>query len=129
MEANKSGPRWANAPTLDTSVLEELRQYSEKEEDLASELIALFLEDSPKQLMALQQALRAADFGEVEKRSHRLKGSAGSIGAVRLREICESLELNARAGIGPIPASADADISAEMDALRNALGTVQKSSP
>ncbi len=127
MEPNNSGPRWANAPTLDTSVLEELRQYSEEEEDLADELIALFLEDSPKQLMALQQALQTADFGEVEKRSHRLKGSAGSIGAVRLREICESLELNARAGIGPIPASANADISAEMDALRHALGRVQKS--
>ena len=129
MESNNSGPRWNNAPTLDTSVLEELRQYSDEEQDLADELIELFLEDSPKQLLALQRAIQNADLGEVEKRSHRLKGSAGSIGAVRLREICEVLETTARAGTGPIAASADDDVAAEMDALRKALSSVHNRTP
>lgn len=129
MESNNSGKNRFNAPTLDTSVLEELRQYSDEEQDLADELIEIFLEDSPKQLMALQRALQNADFGEVEKRSHRLKGSAGSIGALRLREICEALEITARVGTGPIVPTADADVAAEMEALRQALGSVHKRTP
>lgn len=123
MESNVSGKPQSSLPTLDRSVLEELREYSSKEQDLAVELIELFLEDSPKQLLALQTALQNADRGEVEKRSHRLKGSAGSIGAMRLREICEGLETAARANREPLATSADTEVAVELDALRKALAT------
>lgn len=126
MESNESGKPRASVPTLDRSVLEELREYSSDEQDLAEELIELFLEDSPKQLLALQTALRNADRGEVEKRSHRLKGSAGSIGAMRLREICEGLETAARANREPLAASADTEVAIELDALRVALASFDK---
>lgn len=123
MESNVSGKPQSSLPTLDRSVLEELREYSSEEQDLAVELIELFLEDSPKQLLALQTALQNADRGEVEKRSHRLKGSAGSIGAMRLREICEGLETAARANREPLATSADTEVAVELDALRKALAT------
>ncbi len=126
MKLNESGKPWADVPTLDRSVLEELREYSSEEQDLAEELIDLFLEDSPKQLIALQRALRETDRGEVEKRSHRLKGSAGSIGAARLRSICEALESAAREGAEPIAAATDADVATELDALREALSSFSK---
>ena len=126
MESNYSGKPFSHAPTLDRSVLEELREYSSEEGDLAEELIDLFLEDSPKQLLALQHALQNDDRGEVEKRSHRLKGSAGSIGAVRLRQICENLESTARDGHEPIAISVHSDVAAELEALRAALGSVSK---
>lgn len=126
MKRNESGRPWADVPTLDPSVLEELREYSSEEQDLAEELIDLFLEDSPKQLIALQRALRDTDRGEVEKRSHRLKGSAGSIGAARLRSICEALESAAREGAEPMSGATDADVATELDALRNALSSFSK---
>lgn len=126
MKLNESGKPWADVPTLDRSVLEELREYSSEEQDLAEELIDLFLDDSPKQLMALRRALQDTDRGEVEKRSHRLKGSAGSIGAARLRKICEALESAAREGSEPTSAATDADVAAELEALREALSSFTK---
>ena len=126
MKRNESGKPWTDVPTLDRSVLEELREYSSEEQDLAEELIDLFLEDSPKQLIALQRALRDTDRGEVEKRSHRLKGSAGSVGAARLRSICEALESAAREGADPIAAATGADVATELDALRVALSSFPK---
>ncbi|MDZ7637821.1 MAG: Hpt domain-containing protein [Bryobacterales bacterium] len=125
MESRESHPRWRTSPTLDTSVLEELRAYSDEEQDLAEELVGLFLEDSPQQLLALQRALQNADLAEVEKRSHRLKGSAGSIGAVRLREICGALEEAARSGQAPVGGE---EVFAEMQSLREALASIQKHS-
>lgn len=129
MESNVSGKPQSSLPTLDRSVLEELREYSSEEQDLAVELIELFLEDSPKQLLALQTALQNADRGEVEKRSHRLKGSAGSIGAMRLREICEGLETAARANREPLATSADTEVAVELNALRKALASFDTRKP
>lgn len=126
MEPNQSGRPATAAPTLDRSVLEELREYSGEEQDLAEELIELFLEESPQQLLALQSALRNADSAEVERRSHRLKGSAGSIGAMRLREICEGLESAARTSPERLAETADTEVAAELDALRKALETFPK---
>ncbi|MCW5964199.1 MAG: Hpt domain-containing protein [Bryobacterales bacterium] len=112
-----SGGR-ADITILDRRVLEELRQYSDDTHDLVQELVTLFLADSPMQLLALQQALREANWKEVEKRSHRLKGSAGSIGAERLREICQEIENYARRGPLPTPEQTATAVSHEMEALK-----------
>jgi HPt (histidine-containing phosphotransfer) domain-containing protein len=125
METNDSRQRWATEPTLDPQVLEELRAFSDEEQDLAEELISLFLEDSPAQLIALQAALCETNLPEMERRSHRLKGSAGSIGALRLRELCAEIEEHARKG--QPPQSVDAGtLTNEMEALRIALAGVRK---
>lgn len=125
MHLSDSEHSWASVPTLDPQVLEELRAFSDEEQDLAEELIALFLDDSPTQLMALQAALSETNLPELERHSHRLKGSAGSIGALRLREICAEIEEHAR--IGRPPQSVDAGtLTHEMEALRMALARVRK---
>lgn len=125
MDTTDSRQNWDSAPTLDPQVLEELRTFSEEDQDLAEELISLFLEDSPAQLLALQAALRETNLPEVERRSHRLKGSAGSIGALRLREICAEIEEHARHGQPPQDVDSGA-LMHEMDALRLALAKIRK---
>jgi len=110
-----------NKPVLDRSVLEELRQFSDQEQDLVQELVTIFLADSPMQLLALQDALRDSNWAEVERRSHRLKGSAGSIGATRLREICEQLERYARQGKVASPEAAATVVTHELEALKREL--------
>ncbi len=117
----------ASNTVLDRRVLEELRQYSDDSQDLVEELVTLFLADSPLQLMALQQALRDANWGEVERRSHRLKGSAGSIGAERLRELCQEIEEYARRGELAMPEEASTAVSTELEALKQELKTLQSS--
>lgn len=111
----------AGPPVLDIQVLEELRQYSDKDHDLVQELIQIFLADSPMQLLSLQDALRDENWTEVERRSHRLKGSAGSIGAVRLRELCEEIELHARQRDLAAPGETATRIWNELEALKQQL--------
>lgn len=114
-------PASRNNPVLDRRVLDELRELSDTEQDLVQDLINLFLADSPMQMLALQEALRSENCIEVERRSHRLKGSAGSIGAIRLREICEQIECFARAGRLPTPEEAAFSVNREFEALREEL--------
>jgi HPt (histidine-containing phosphotransfer) domain-containing protein len=57
------------------------------------ELLQLFLRTVPEQVRALEQAAEGADLAAVRARAHRLKGSAGSVGAAHLSELCEHLEL------------------------------------
>jgi HPt (histidine-containing phosphotransfer) domain-containing protein len=108
-------------PVLDQQVLDELRQYSDDEQDLVQELVTLFLRETPMQLLALQQALNEANSEEVQRRSHRLKGSAGAIGASRLREMCEQIELYARNGTLPGPDETLASMNRELDAVSDEL--------
>lgn len=128
MNGTDSKQRWATTPTLDRRVLEELREFSDEEQDLAEELVTLFLEDSPEQLLALQTALQCANLAEVEQRSHRLKGSAGSIGALRLREICAEIESLARNGKPPDVGDTSV-LREELEALRGALADFRKPAP
>ncbi len=121
-----TGGNKAGKAVLDRRVLEELRQYSDETQDLVQELVTIFLADSPMQLMALQQALRTADWDEVERRSHRLKGSAGSIGAERLRELCQEIELHARQRDLTEPDNASHAVNSELEALKEELAAIQE---
>lgn len=114
-------PTFLTSPTLDRSVLTELQQMCGPDTNLVEELISIFLADTPMQLLALQDALRNANYVEVERQAHRLKGSASAIGADRLREICEQIEQYARTGLVPAPDSAAQWVDEELSALRKAL--------
>lgn len=108
-------------PVLDRQVLEELRQYSDDEQDLVQELVQIFLADSPMQLLALQDALRDQNWVEVERHSHRLKGSAGSLGGIRLRQLCEAIEQHARQHDIDAPEETAAVICQELQVLKQEL--------
>ncbi len=45
----------------------------EEDADLIREVVCLFLEECPKQLSAIQEALEQGDAGGVERSAHRLK--------------------------------------------------------
>ncbi|MCU0228677.1 MAG: Hpt domain-containing protein [Bryobacterales bacterium] len=123
--ANSNARNPAGRTVLDRRVLDELRQYSDDSQDLVQELVTIFLADSPMQLLALQQALQTADWEEVERRSHRLKGSAGSIGAERLRELCQEIEQHARLRDLSHPDMASHAVKQELEALRDELAALQ----
>lgn len=129
MRSNDGDLRGGNVPVLDGSVLEELRQYSSGTQDLAEELITLFLNDSPAQLATLQQALRTGNRDAIERTSHRLKGSAGSIGARRFQQMCEAIETAARDGSQPPAEITESEITAELELLQQTLLQVRKEAP
>ncbi len=78
--------------------LEELRQRLDNDEELVAEIVELFLDDTPRQIAALEDALARADGEVVRERAHTLKGTAANMGATELRETAGRMEEAARDG-------------------------------
>jgi two-component system sensor histidine kinase/response regulator len=81
---------------------------------LLRELAGLFLEDSPKWLGEIRQALRAGDAAGLSRAAHALRGSASSFGARPSAEAAERLEALAR----------DGDLRAAAEGVRALEGTL-----
>jgi two-component system, sensor histidine kinase len=80
-------------PIIDKSQLESLRELSQPgEKDFVSELIDIFLQQSPLVLAELEAGVKNGDALTIEKLAHKFKGSCGNIGAVRLQKLCAELE-------------------------------------
>lgn len=80
-------------------VLESIRQevQIDGEADVVTELIDLFFEDTPQQLLAIKEAIDNSATEALIERAHSLKGSCGNLGVVRLAEISATLEQKAKA--------------------------------
>jgi signal transduction histidine kinase/DNA-binding response OmpR family regulator/HPt (histidine-containing phosphotransfer) domain-containing protein len=62
------------------------------DEELARELVEVFLEDTPQQLDTLRDALLAGDAAIVRRQAHTIKGSAGNVSAIGLQQAALQLE-------------------------------------
>ena len=61
-------------------------------------LIHEYLDDAPKRLLALREALRMQDAVLATRQLHNLKSNSGTVGAIVLTALCAELELAAQAG-------------------------------
>ena len=94
---NITNPQGAAHP-IDESRLDELRMLSDDQRpDILGELIDIFLDDTPAQLMALAHALDLSDPEPVMQHGHSLKSSCAQLGAIQLSELCRQLEAMGRA--------------------------------
>lgn len=121
MKARMIRLREEGVPTINPTVLDELRQYEGESGTLADELTQLFLDETPGLVLSLNQALQNSDFPEIVRCSHRLKGSAGAIGAECFRAICEDVEHDARCCRVTEHEGCSAVIEEELRNLREAL--------
>lgn len=55
-------------------------------------LLAVFLEDAPRSLNSMQQALSAGDLASLQRLAHRMKGSAATLGLPELQASLQALE-------------------------------------
>ncbi|NOZ11284.1 MAG: response regulator [Gammaproteobacteria bacterium] len=76
--------------TIDTGVLQDLRMLGS--DNFLKDLIVLFTEDSEQLVDSIELALSSQKWSEVRDLAHKLKGSAGNLGAKRLAQRCEYLE-------------------------------------
>ena len=83
--------------------------------ELVTELIELFLEESPKLLVDVQIAVQRRDAKAIERTAHRLKGSAGNFGMNATVKTAMRLEVLGRTGD---LSDADATCQALCDELR-----------
>ena len=82
---------------------------------LLRELVGIFIEDGPKRLKALREAMTASDVQQLEQVAHSLKGSAAILGASRLQESALALEEAAHDGCAENGVGLVADIAREIE--------------
>lgn len=62
------------------------------DEDLFRELCRIFLEESPRLLEALRQAIRAGSPEVIKRAAHSLKAEVGCLGASRAAKLAREIE-------------------------------------
>jgi HPt (histidine-containing phosphotransfer) domain-containing protein len=88
-----------DAPVVDLLILEGLRALqSEHEPSLVAELVGEFLTRAPERITRMRAALAEGDAEALEFEAHRLAGSCGVLGVIRLRLRCRELEELAHQG-------------------------------
>ena len=91
--------------TLDQQHLRVLKGL-EKPGDLVSflcDLIQTFTRESPHSVRALYEALLAHNFSAAKHAAHQLKGLASNMGAIKLAELSEAIEIEMDEGRLPDP--------------------------
>ncbi|NQT70296.1 MAG: response regulator, partial [Desulfobacteraceae bacterium] len=68
------------------------------DEKLANEILGAFMEDVPRKLTALKEALDKSDAPSVQREAHTLKGTAANVGALALQEVANQIEVACEAG-------------------------------
>lgn len=75
-----------------------LDQCTSGDREAEKEILDLFAREAQKQLTLLKQAIAAGDCAAVRKEGHSLKGAAGNVGAMPVKEAAAALEIEAAAG-------------------------------
>lgn len=88
-----AAPAAAAEPAIDRGVLRDLLEVMGG--DFAS-LVRSYLEDAPKQLLALHEAAGRGDLAALVGPAHSLKSSSANLGALRVSEIARLIEHGAR---------------------------------
>jgi HPt (histidine-containing phosphotransfer) domain-containing protein len=78
---------------LDWNVIEGLRALGDGDDAFLAEMIRTYLDETPRLLARLRDAVIAGDAGGVRLNAHSLKGSSAEFGASYLTDLCRQLEL------------------------------------
>ena len=109
---------------LDQEALRELRESVAGDEGFVAELAGAYLAEGATHLEAMSRAADANDPAAIVRPAHTLKSSSAALGAMRLADICRSIESAGREGraegLGEAVAEAREAWSATVQALRDA---------
>lgn len=105
-------------PVIDHEVLDDLRSMLGDEVD---RLVDVFLDDTPRLLNALENAVDGPDYDALREAAHSLKSSSANLGAMSLSAAAKRIEAGARARDLERPAVAVALVSNEFARARRML--------
>ncbi|MBV7538959.1 response regulator [Duganella sp. sic0402] len=127
-------PRVAPAPTeapppdndiIQQQALEHIRALSPANGDaLLERVLQAFLDDTPRHLHTIRQAIASEDAGQMRKAAHSLKSSSANVGAHALAQRCKELEQLGRNHTTAGAAALLADMERSFQAARQALGAL-----
>lgn len=84
---------------IEAKVLQSFREMAGDMADLVLvEMIDCYLEEAPKLLSAIAQAITQNDAVQLRSSAHNLKASSATLGAITLSHVCRKLEVMSRIG-------------------------------
>jgi HPt (histidine-containing phosphotransfer) domain-containing protein len=83
-------------PLLDQETLDQFRALDGGGVGLAKEMLEIFRADLPPRLSTLKDAIESSDMARIAELAHGIKGSCGTIGAMRARGISAMIEASGR---------------------------------
>jgi HPt (histidine-containing phosphotransfer) domain-containing protein len=96
---SKAAPAPSDDAVLDTRVLKDLQDLEASgAAGLLASLVDSFLQDVPKRLTAIEEALARRAAHDVMHQAHTIKGSAAALGVVQVRALAARIEGAANAG-------------------------------
>ena len=129
-ESQTDGVVAARAPS-EEGVLNraELLDRLMNDEDLVEEIIDAFLEDTPQRIATLKEALGRRDASLVRREAHTLKGAAGNVSALALRELAVEAEKAGAAAELDKVASLIAKIEEQFEILKKTVARTERRMP
>jgi two-component system, sensor histidine kinase and response regulator len=125
-----NAPRNANAGagSREAAVFDREAALTRVDGDLAllQELIRIFLDDFPRQLAEIRQAIAAKDASRLSRAAHSLGGAVGNFGAEPAHEAALRLEATSARADMPHAAAAATDLEQALERLRPALLAVSE---
>ncbi|MBV6324654.1 response regulator [Duganella violaceipulchra] len=115
----------ASTGQINRQALENIRALSATHGDaLLERVLHAYLDDTPKHLHTLSQAIGAGNISQMRKAAHSLKSSSANVGADALAQRCKELELLGRNDTTAGAAVLLADMERSFQAVRQALGAI-----
>jgi HPt (histidine-containing phosphotransfer) domain-containing protein len=111
----------SDGPAIDAAVFANLVEMTGGDLAFIDELVDTYLDDGAAQIEALRAAVESGVVADLVRPAHSMKSSSLNVGAVRLGELCRTLEEAARSGEVPHPAEWVARIAAGFEEARAAL--------
>ncbi len=91
------------------------------DENLAKEIVAIFLDDTPRQIAALKAHLAAGTASGAERQAHSIKGAAVNVGGEALCAVAAEIETAAKAGDLAGVADRMPELNTRFDRLKAAM--------
>lgn len=110
---------------IDQQALANLAAVGGDDPGFLGEMIELFLEQAPRHLEALRNALASGDAKAIGKAAHQVKSSSFYLGARRMSELCAQTETLARDGSATAVTELITAIMVEFDMVRRALRAIE----
>jgi len=119
---NDSKPSVSDPDPIDLKALDNIRALQrEGAPDIVAKLVNLYLDESPKFLLELQDAISAGDPEAMQKTAHKFKSNSANVGAVGLANLCKTLEEMGRSNTTESAAEILTQIEIEHKTSRKAL--------
>lgn len=81
---------------LDKKVISHLRELNPSDKGFVGSVATMFIEQGKNLIAEMENKFKQNDFDAVWKLAHKLKGSSINVGALRMAEVCKTIENNGR---------------------------------